>query len=239
MTTPPPTFPDPLLRQALARRAAGARTSAELVDDVLAAVAHLPQRRGWTRQPAPEQRFLTIPLVAALLLSALVGFALAIGGRPPPPPGIGPASNGLIAFELSGDIVLADPVSGESRTLHSGSRDRQPSWSMDGTRIAFNADSAGPDDPGGWFVVRADGSHLVRIHPVAGSPTHTHDGIESAAPLFYAVGWSPDGSKFLLSADPGDGGGVWVAKTDGSGMERLRCPTPPTSRPGCPTAGGS
>jgi hypothetical protein len=79
MSTPRQRLPDALLKAALAQRAAGPSTRAELVDDVLAAVESLPQRRGWTWPLAPEQRLLPILLVAALLLSVLIGFGLAVG----------------------------------------------------------------------------------------------------------------------------------------------------------------
>lgn len=81
MSTPRPSLPDALLRQALARRAAGPSTSSELLDDVLAAIETLPQRRGWELRLVPQRRVLPVLIAAALLLAALIGFAVGAGSR--------------------------------------------------------------------------------------------------------------------------------------------------------------
>ncbi len=81
MSPPRPSLPDALLRQALARRAAGPKTSSELLDDVLSAIETLPQRRGWALRLVPQQRLLPVLIAAALLLAALIGVAVGVGSR--------------------------------------------------------------------------------------------------------------------------------------------------------------
>jgi hypothetical protein len=75
---------DSLLEEALTRRAAGERTSAELVDDVLAVVATAPQRGRWSLWLAPPQRLVPVLLLTGLLLAALVGLAVVAGGGSSP-----------------------------------------------------------------------------------------------------------------------------------------------------------
>jgi hypothetical protein len=79
MSTPRPSLPDALLRQALARRAAGPSSSSELLDDVMSAIETLPQRRGWGVLLVPQQRLLPVLIAAALLLAGLIGFAVGVG----------------------------------------------------------------------------------------------------------------------------------------------------------------
>ena len=133
MSTPRPSLPDALLRQALARRAAGPSTSVELLDDVLAAIETLPQRRAWVLPLASELRLVPILLVAALLLSALIGLALFAGGRITTP-----QLSGLVAYESDGDIYVGDPATGETTAIvRDPAVDSSPIFSPDGTLIAF------------------------------------------------------------------------------------------------------
>jgi Tol biopolymer transport system component len=118
-----------------------------------------------------------------------------------------------------------------------------PSWSPDGSRIAFNDGRTGNGD---LYLVDADGTDRVRLTSNSTtseeSPSWSPDGTRIAfndynaddflsriftigvngtgltllsSSLAYDVGpsWSPDGSKILFSSDPGD---VWVMKADGS-----------------------
>ena len=75
--------------------------------------------------------------------------ALAIVGsqrRVPAP--FGPAANGVVVYATaSGDIATVDPATGLTTTIVAGPEpDRAPTFSRDGTRIAFIRQVAGGDE---------------------------------------------------------------------------------------------
>jgi Tol biopolymer transport system component len=93
-------------------------------------------------------------------------------------------------------IYVMNPDGSAQTRLTSGQvDDRNPDWSPDGRRIAFNRD-------GDVYVMNADGSGLMRL-------TSFGAGCSSCAPS-----WSPDGSRIAF-------GGVLVMNADGSGQTRL------------------
>jgi Tol biopolymer transport system component len=63
-----------------------------------------------------------------------------------------------------------------------------PVWSPDGSTIAF-AGTEGPDEDGGVYTVRHDGSGLTKVAGIAGA----------ASPA-----WSPDGTRLAFRAMPDD-----------------------------------
>jgi hypothetical protein len=81
MSAAHPELTDTLLKAVLVRRATGARTSAELVGDVVTAVEALPQRHRWSLWFAPQARLLPVLLVTALLLVTIVAGALMAGSQ--------------------------------------------------------------------------------------------------------------------------------------------------------------
>ena len=106
----------------------------ELVGDVLAAVATVPQGHRWGLRLAPQQRLMPVILLTALLLSALIGFALIAGTRDTTPP----SGDGLIAYESGGDIYVGDPTTGATTAVVTGPDvEGDPIFSPDGSRIAF------------------------------------------------------------------------------------------------------
>jgi len=89
---------------------------------------------------------------------------------------------------------------GTSRTLYQGTEIGQPSWSPDGSRIAFSESATRKA-----YIVDVDGSNLREVLDSADQPV-----------------WSPDGQRLayvVLSAE-GESVGLSVARADGSG-ERL------------------
>ena len=106
-------------------------------------------------------------------------------------PAAGANGNGLIAYESGGSIYTIDAAGGTSVLLHGGYR---PTYSPDGTRMAYAAD--------GIWVSDADGSKPVRIAP---------DG-----PLG-ALTWSSDGTRLAYISRSSSGAAVSIARTDGSG----------------------
>ncbi len=86
------------------------------------------------------------------------------------------------------------------------------SWSPDGTRIAIVFEPSTADPEGGIT------ERQVRVIPVdGGEPVTVY---EHAFPRI--GGWSPDGTRLLVYPEGvWDDGGIFVARADGSGVERL------------------
>jgi Tol biopolymer transport system component len=101
-------------------------------------------------------------------------------------------------------IVAAD--GSDRTTLRPEGVVTDPSWSSDGTQIAFAAygRGAGESPQGALHVIEADGTFDRVI-------TEAREG-----PL-KAPAWSPDGSKIAFI----DGCGIWAASPDGSGRTLL------------------
>ncbi len=104
------------------------------------------------------------------------------------------------------EIFVAD-ASGMMQLTDYGGADHSPSWSPDGTQVAFVSDR---DDPGNLdiYVMNADGSGVRRI---------TTDEEVDAHPA-----WSPDGAQ--LAYQRSDGKGHWelfIIGVDGSGERQI------------------
>jgi TolB protein len=120
-----------------------------------------------------------------------------------------PGANGRIAFENQRtdgshdlEIFSANPDGSDVRQLtHNFGDDRAPSWSPDGTKIAFSSLRAGKT---GIWVMNADGSdqHVVT---------------ESADQFYFAPTWSPDGTRIAFRATAE----IYVVNVDGTGLTNL------------------
>jgi dipeptidyl aminopeptidase/acylaminoacyl peptidase len=138
---------------------------------------------------SPPMRMGLILAVVAILLA--LAAAVVVGTlvlRPAPlPPAYGPAGNGILALAVGGDIVTMDATGTRSTPITSGPEDDgMPSFSRDGTRIAFvRHDRTAMTQQ--LMVINADGTGL---HP--------------ASPELIEVqsfDWSPAGERLALLGD--------------------------------------
>lgn len=134
-----------------------------------------------------------------------------------------------IAFSRGGQIWVM-PVNGEPRQVtRSATFKAGPSWSPDGTRMAFILiqDPRSPNSPRPTIgIVNADGSNERILTPpgrlnVRIEPDGTRTVLETANDA-NAPAWSPvDDTIAFWSGIEGRYGQVWVIKADGSGSMQL------------------
>lgn len=172
--------------------------------EVLAAATNTRQRPSWTFPgrwlpvldiairpvAAPQPRLRAVALVLLLVLVLMATFAI-VGSRPRVPPSFGPARNGLITWALNGDIWAGDPETGVARpVVATEDLDRNPSFSRDGTHLAFLRQV--PTETGRFdlIVTRPDGTFPVTVSP---TPIGVPDAVE----------WSPDSASILVNGQDG------------------------------------
>ena len=144
-----------------------------LLDTALTGVAATRQRPAWLipyrwlpidRSEAARIRtaVVIVVTVAAIVVSAIAA-GLLVGSQRRLPPPFGIAKPGLIAFDLGGDIFVANPDGTGRRQLTTG-RDGGATFSPDGTWIAYQTEAE--DMSSSVIVMSADGDHrVVRRRP--------------------------------------------------------------------------
>jgi Tol biopolymer transport system component len=150
-------------------------------------------------------------LVVAAAAAAIATGARLLPSRPLPPP-FGPAANGLIAYDTNAAIYAAEP-DGQPPRVGDGDLTgaASPTFSPDGTRVAFWADSADKKAVD-LYVISADGSGRVAVARNLWAA--------SDKPLV----WSPDGRRLVFAAETGilrDDERLFIANADGSGLVEL------------------
>ena len=119
-----------------------------------------------------------------------------------------PADNGLIAFDVGGDIYTGDPADGSVHLVLGGpARESDAAFSPDGTRIAL-IQSTAQADRDNVVVVGVDGSNPVVVTP---------------QPLLGLtwVDWTPDGRSVALVALVGTKHAFLLADANGSGVRTV------------------
>ncbi len=119
------------------------------------------------------------------------------------------AANGKIAFTSDNVIYTINPDGSGllklTPTNDEGFRDRFPSWSPDGTKIAFGRTTFTVKSQ--IYVMNADGSNPTRI---------TNNSASDSQPS-----WSPDGTKIAFVSDRDGNSEIYVMNADGSNQTRL------------------
>lgn len=129
-----------------------------------------------------------------------------------------PGVNGRIAFSSERDARGHPEIysvgfdgTGERRlTWTTLSINQLPSWSPDGTRIAFERFTERSADEGSRiWVMNADGSDQTQLTPTDRS------GVDREP------AWSPDGTQIAFASTRAGTYNLWVINVDGSGMRRV------------------
>ena len=164
----------------------------------------------------------TFPAVVALAATLLFGGLVHGGSAFAAYPG----ANGKIAYESTVttdvEIFAMNPDgSGQTNLTNDPSTqtadDRDPSWSPDGSKIAFSRASEGHMNV---YVMNADGSTRVNLTPGADTTGFANAGIEPT--------WSPDGTRIAYNHS----GDIWVMDAaSGAGKVRLEFGTPLETEP--------
>jgi dipeptidyl aminopeptidase/acylaminoacyl peptidase len=92
---------------------------------------------------------------------------------------------------------------GQTRLTNFDVSGDKPSWSPDGTKIAFHGNDCNLE----IFVMNADGSNPTVL---TCNPAHESD-----------PSWSPDGTKIAFESDRDGNGEIYTMNADGSGQTRL------------------
>jgi hypothetical protein len=201
----------------------------DYIDDVLGRTQRLRQSRPWTsperwlpvldiaRQPvfAPRLPWRSISVALVLIALLLAAAAVAVGTQPRLPAPFGVARNGLIAYDAFGDIHTGDPATGVTTAIVSGPQhDLGPRFSLDGTHVVFERRLDGGLSE--LYVAQADGRALTLVTP---DPVRLTPSLSRGPWEQYA--FSPDGQSVLIAASEGGLSSIWIARSDGTGVEQL------------------
>lgn len=193
----------------------------DYIDDVLSRATARSQRPAWTFPErwlpmgtfarsvpfAPGLPWRNVGLLALVALLAAAILAIAIGTQRRPAPPYGLAENGVIAYQVDGDIYTRSPLGGDPKLIGGGPDvDVTPLFSLDGTKVAFvridpnQADFGTASEQASLVVANADGSSPRTVF----GPT-----------VFSAWVWSPDSRSLAVTAPAARGRQLSIVPVDG------------------------
>ena len=103
-------------------------------------------------------------------------------------------------------VVNADGSGAHTLTNRPLAFDARPTWSPDGTRVAFESTVDGKRS---IWVMQADGQALRRLTDVSGTASDS------------GPAWSPDGSRIAYASDRDGNSEIYVVGVDGAAPKRL------------------
>jgi dipeptidyl aminopeptidase/acylaminoacyl peptidase len=164
----------------------------------------------YTRGRAP------VAIFALLVAAAGIGFAVdAFRGGPEvrePVPPLGTGTIAYVAFDgatlkWSLFTVEADGSSDMRIAIDLPGEAFHPSWSPDGTKLAFDVQSGGDTEIYTATVYGSNGSNLSKLTTTPG--------------WNFLPAWSPDGSRIAYVHTSGANHDIWIMNADGSNPVRL------------------
>jgi Tol biopolymer transport system component len=209
----------------------GFRAPDRLLDDIVARTARTGQRPAW-RNPerwlpvTTTMRLAYVPravlyLALLALLLALAGVVLAVGSQGLPSPAVVPV-NGLIAWDSTGDIWIADPDGSGAHAITSGTDvDIDPTFSPDGRMLAFwrllePQPSKGVSESRINTLIGSADAMLIMTLPDGSEPRTIAEKRLSQYAL--TPSWSPDGQQLVFAAKDG----IYTVAVGGGDPVRLQ-----------------
>jgi hypothetical protein len=162
--------------------------------------------------------FIAISAICAILLSSSFGTQINQGAWA----GTFPGENGKIAFSSQRDgdyyeiyVMDADGSNPTRLTNNPGWDDTFPSWSPDGTKIAFGKEGATLARYAKMeiYVMDADGSNPTKL---TNKDAAAQDASSDTQPS-----WSPDGTKIAFASNRDGNFEIYVMNADGSNQTNL------------------
>lgn len=147
---------------------------------------------------AARRRTVALGGVAMALLAATIA-----GPAASPAVATFPGANGKIAYFHGLDMMVTE-VDGSGVAKIGDNYDQEPSWSPDGTKLAFQAPVNGVS---AIFTMNADGTDRKQL---------TFTQLPEVAPS-----WSPDGTRIAFESGRTGFLGIYVMNADGSDQHRI------------------
>ena len=169
----------------------------------------------------PRYAGMRVPVVIFALLVAAAGLGFVVdafrGGpglqEPPPPSGIGTIA--YVAFDgqslkWSLFTIEADGSSPSRIAIDLPGEAFHPSWSPDGTKLAFDVQSQSENGDTEIYVATIYGSNGSNLSKLTTTPGWN-----------FLPAWSPDGSRIAYVHNSGPNHDIWLMNADGSNPIRL------------------
>ena len=147
-----------------------------------------------------RQVFYLTALMLGMIASGNLVYSQGKGGGKKPPPEPIDAAFAYVCGNRSGDLMVATEDGSQTFTVVSGRNATQPTFSPDGTRLAFVGWNGGKKTGHmALMTVNTDGTDLQELYAFNDGSYHYRIGLD----------WSPDGTKLAFSAQLGQDSEFW------------------------------